>query len=242
MVVADDTGAETQVNGASHSIQITAVDTAALSELIASAQSQHDAAVEGTGAGQYPVGSKAALQGAIDSAKAVLANPDATQADVTQAVNNLTAALQAFTSSVVSVDTTALRTLIVSAQSQHDAAVEGSAVGQYHPGSKALLQTAIDSANAVLANAAVTQAEADQAVTALTEALRVFTASVVQRTSGDVNEDNNVSVGDLALVAVAYGKASTDADWDQYKAADVNGDGVVDILDLAAVAKTILEK
>ncbi|NOV03706.1 beta-galactosidase [Paenibacillus planticolens] len=242
VVIADDAGVETTVNGTSYSVQITAVDKTALSTLITSAQSQHDAAVEGMAAGQYPAGSKAVLQSAIDSAKAVLANAAATQADVTQAVSSLTAALQTFANSVVVVDTTALRALIADAQGQHDAAVEGTAVGQHVVGSKATLQTAIDSARAVLNNAAATQADVTQAVSSLTAALNTFKASVVQRMPGDVNGDSTISIGDLALVAVAYGKTSADADWDQYKVADINGDGVIDILDLAAVAKMIFEQ
>ncbi|MBP1966677.1 beta-galactosidase [Paenibacillus aceris] len=242
VVIADDTAVETQVNGTSHSVQITALDTTALSALIANAQGQHDAAVEGMGAGQYPVGSKATLQSAIDSAKAVLANTAATQADITQAVNNLTAALQTFTNLIVVVDTTALSALIANAQGQHDAAVEGTAVGQYVPGSKAALQTAIDNAKAVITNVAATQANVDQTVIDLNAALNAFKASVVQRTPGDVNGDSVVSIGDLALVAVAYGKTSADADWDQYKVADINGDSKVDVLDLAAVANRILQQ
>ncbi|NOV01489.1 dockerin type I domain-containing protein [Paenibacillus planticolens] len=50
-----------------------------------------------------------------------------------------------------------------------------------------------------------------------------------------------MSIGDLAIVAAAYGKASTDADWDQYKNADLNNDGKVDVTDLAIMARRIFE-
>ncbi|MBP1962755.1 DUF4073 domain-containing protein [Paenibacillus aceris] len=58
---------------------------------------------------------------------------------------------------------------------------------------------------------------------------------------GDINGDRKVSIGDVAMVAAAYGKTAGDPDWNQYKAADINNDQKVDILDLAAVAAKILE-
>ena len=57
---------------------------------------------------------------------------------------------------------------------------------------------------------------------------------------GDVNDDSRVSVGDLALVAKAYGKTSASPDWDQVKHYDINNDGVIDIEDLVALARLIL--
>lgn len=57
---------------------------------------------------------------------------------------------------------------------------------------------------------------------------------------GDVNDDNRVSIGDLALVAKAYGKSTTSPDWDQVKRYDINNDGIIDIEDLVALARLIL--
>lgn len=57
---------------------------------------------------------------------------------------------------------------------------------------------------------------------------------------GDFNDDNRVSVGDLALLAKAYGKTSESPDWDQVKHYDINNDGVIDIEDLVALARLIL--
>lgn len=59
---------------------------------------------------------------------------------------------------------------------------------------------------------------------------------------GDVNDDGRVSVGDLALVATAYGKSSDSPDWDQVKKYDINKDGAIDIEDLVALARLILTK
>ncbi|MFX3635380.1 MAG: beta-N-acetylglucosaminidase domain-containing protein [Candidatus Pristimantibacillus sp.] len=58
---------------------------------------------------------------------------------------------------------------------------------------------------------------------------------------GDVNQDNKITIGDLALVAANYGKDSSNADWQQVKNADVNRDGVIDLEDLVLVARKIVE-
>ncbi|NOU94527.1 hypothetical protein GC093_15060 [Paenibacillus sp. LMG 31456] len=74
---------------------------------------------------------------------------------------------------------TQLNALITDAQSKHDAAVEGTADGQYPAGTKATLQTAINQAKVTASNAAATQAQLDQAVAALQAALTTFNASVI---------------------------------------------------------------
>ncbi|MNR60770.1 hypothetical protein D3C85_1823390 [compost metagenome] len=56
-----------------------------------------------------------------------------------------------------------------------------------------------------------------------------------------MNVDGRFTIGDLAIVASAYGKTSADADWNQYKLADIDNDNDVDIDDLAWVASKILE-
>ncbi|NOU90710.1 hypothetical protein GC102_34025 [Paenibacillus sp. LMG 31460] len=63
--------------------------------------------------------------------------------------------------------------------------------------------------------------------------------TVPQGTPGDINHDGKVSIGDLALAAVNYGKTSSDPNWQQIKAADTNGDNKIDIMDLAAIASKI---
>lgn len=101
LVVADGQGVETALTGTSHSVQIGVVDKAALRSLLAEARQTHHAAVEGSGAGQYPAGSKAQLLAAITSAAAVADRAAATQAEVTEAAERLASALQAFKASVV---------------------------------------------------------------------------------------------------------------------------------------------
>ncbi|MBP1965361.1 FIVAR domain-containing protein [Paenibacillus aceris] len=56
----------------------------------------------GTQVGQYPAGSKATLQAAIDKAKGVANAADATQQQVDQTAADLDAALQAFNASQLS--------------------------------------------------------------------------------------------------------------------------------------------
>ncbi|MBP1964409.1 glycoside hydrolase family 3 N-terminal domain-containing protein [Paenibacillus aceris] len=142
---------------------------------------------------------------------------------------------------IIVVDKAALSAAIADAQSKYDAATEGSNPGQYPSGSKAALQAAITAATTVLNNTGATQANVNQAVTDLNAAIQTFTSSVIARAVSDVTGDGKISVGDLAVVAAAYGKTSTDSDWNQYKAADVNNDGKVDITDLAIVASSILK-
>ncbi|MFC7680928.1 Ig-like domain-containing protein [Paenibacillus sp. GCM10028914] len=57
----------------------------------------------------------------------------------------------------------------------------------------------------------------------------------------DLNNDGKVTIGDLAIVAAAYGKNTDSPDWLQVKKADINKDGKIDIADLAAVATRILQ-
>ncbi|WP_018759606.1 dockerin type I domain-containing protein [Paenibacillus terrigena] len=101
-VMADGDGAEIHLQDVSHSIQIVATKKEELNALISTAQLVHDSAVEGTKPNQYPVGSKAVLQAAINKAKAVANNAEASAEEINQAYVELSAALQAFKDSVIS--------------------------------------------------------------------------------------------------------------------------------------------
>lgn len=138
------------------------------------------------------------------------------------------------------VDKTALNRIIANAQDTHDAATEGSGIGQYPAGSKAALQAAIDAAKAVADDSAASQQQVDQAAAALSDALDAFVASMITEVPGDLNGDGKVTIGDLAIAARCYGKSSLDQDWDLYKFADLNDDGKVDIADLVMIAGLIL--
>jgi len=72
------------------------------------------------------------------------------------------------------VDYTSLDNTIAEAQQMVDDAVEGTEPGDYVPGSKATLQTAIDNATAVRNTACVSQTQLDNAETSLNAAIATF--------------------------------------------------------------------
>lgn len=99
--VANVNGTEISLPDASFNLQIIAVNKDELNAAIHAAQLEHDSAVEGTKPGQYPAGSKSVLQAAINKAKSIASNADATIEEVSQAATELNAALQTFKSSII---------------------------------------------------------------------------------------------------------------------------------------------
>jgi len=156
---------------------ITVVKSALVAE-IGVANSTYANAVEGSLNGQYPVGSKAILQSAIDAASLVNTNALASQPQVDKAVKDLKTADSTFKAQVIGIDKTALANEIQSAQTVYGNSTEGSANGQYPIGSKAILQSAIDAANVVKSSSTATQAQVDQAVTDLKNAVSTFEANI----------------------------------------------------------------
>ncbi|OMF35977.1 hypothetical protein BK133_09845 [Paenibacillus sp. FSL H8-0548] len=134
----------------------------------------------------------------------------------------------------------ALNTLIAETQAALIAAVEGSLPGQYPVGSKAALLAVITEAKA-RSESAVNQADIDHAASLLNQAWQAFKSSVNASVPGDNNADGKVTIGDLAIAAVSYGKNSTSPDWNLIRKSDVNHDGIIDIADLALMAKTIVQ-
>ncbi|NOU75196.1 DUF4981 domain-containing protein [Paenibacillus sp. LMG 31458] len=100
LVIADNQGAEVNVNGNQFRINIETIHKDALITAIADAQAKYDAAVEGSKPGQYPAAAKAAFLAEIQQANAVANAATADQTQVDQALNNLTAAVRAFEASV----------------------------------------------------------------------------------------------------------------------------------------------
>lgn len=170
----------------------------------------------------------------IQLSKLVTADANGVETTITGASHSLSIDRQA------PADKAALHALIADAQMKHDQATEGNRIGQYPAGSKATLQAAIDRAAAVADHATVEQAAVDQAVAELQTALQIFLNSIIASIDEDFNNDNNVSVGDLALAVKAYGKSSTDSDWSSWQRFDLNGDLTVDIQDLVILATKIL--
>jgi hypothetical protein len=159
-------GSIMNVSRASLSVEVILADKTALNAAIEQAEALHAAAIEGTQPGQFPAGSKEALQAAINSAIAVKNDASATGEQVAAALNALNVAVKVFTDSVIPTvpgDRTVLKAAIAAAQSKHDRAIEGTKVGKYAAGSKATLQSAIDAAR----KAGSSQSQIDEAVTML---------------------------------------------------------------------------
>ncbi|MBP1965579.1 dockerin type I domain-containing protein [Paenibacillus aceris] len=180
-----------------------------------------------------PVSEKTPAEATFTLSKAMIAVGDGKETELQAITHNVT---------VTHVDKSALEDLIASAQRIHDAATEGGSAGQYPVGSKANLQEAINKAQSVAKNTAATQQQVQQAAGDLNAALQSFLNSVVTKKPGDLNGNEIVSIGDLAILAKEYGKDSTDPDWERIKHIDFNGDGKIDIADLAILARMILEE
>ncbi|NOU98836.1 Ig-like domain-containing protein [Paenibacillus planticolens] len=236
-------GAGTLIEGASHSFEIKAaaptVDKSVLSTTIVNAQSKYASAVEGSQPGQYPVGSKAILLAAINSAAAVNDNPASTQAQVDAAATALSNALALFNSSVIteSADKTALNTAIEQAQGKLDATKEGTRIGSYPAAARTVLKAAISSAQAVYNSSSASQSQVDEAVSTLNAAVQTYLGALITLIPGETS----VTVNDLSMIAKYYGTKSTDANWSLIEKADINNKGVIDIEVLAAVARMILD-
>ena len=192
LVLDDATSTQAQVDSALSTL-LTAVNTfnagevlpldfSLLIQAINDAQNLHDNAVEGTDIGNYAVGSKAVLQQAIDNAN-VVANTTSglVQSAIDTALADLQNAVSVFENGRIggpTRDTTALEAKITEAQSVHDGAVEGTAMGEYPVGSKATLQAAINDAQAVVDDLSLGQGPVDAAIATLQSALNDFLNSI----------------------------------------------------------------
>nr|WP_309492336.1 cohesin domain-containing protein [Paenibacillus sp. CGMCC 1.16610] len=101
LTVANGEGIEQQLQGSSYAVQIGSGDKTQLNALIAEAQGVISSAVEGGHVGEYPSGSKAILQAAIDKAILAANDPTISQELINQAIAELSAKLQTFRQSVV---------------------------------------------------------------------------------------------------------------------------------------------
>ncbi|MBB3113751.1 lysophospholipase L1-like esterase [Paenibacillus phyllosphaerae] len=138
-------------------------------------------------------------------------------------------------------DKTALESLVASAQDQYDTAQVGTKPGQYSQQAKDTFGAAIAAATAVAEDESATNAQVAQAVETLTAAMNAFAASVNVAQPGDTNGDGAYTIGDLGIVAAAYGKTSEDPQWNAvYKKYDLDNDNTIDLDDLVIVARGIL--
>ncbi|MBD3921761.1 hypothetical protein H8B09_23565 [Paenibacillus sp. PR3] len=138
-------------------------------------------------------------------------------------------------------DKTALISLLASAQEQFDLGIVGTKPGQYSQQSKDRFGAAIAQASVVAEDELATAAQVEKAVEELTAAIHAFAATVIVAQPGDTNEDGEYSIGDLGIVAAAYGLTSADPQWGaKYSKYDLDHDNVIDLDDLVIVALGIL--
>ena len=155
------------------------INRTALQSAITEANSLYTSAVEGYGNGQYPNGTKAILLSAITAAQNVYDSNSSSQEDVDQATTTLRNAIDAFTSSQITVNKAILNNTISTANGLYSSAVEGYLKGNYPAGSKATLMTAIDAAKLVYNSDNSSQGEVDQANIELNKAINDFKALVI---------------------------------------------------------------
>ncbi|MCR8635712.1 fibronectin type III domain-containing protein [Paenibacillus radicis (ex Xue et al. 2023)] len=153
----------------------------------------------------------------ISVSQAKLSN---SQGDITQA-NAASVKIQ-----FVGLNKSALQSAVTGAQAAYDTTVEGNRMGQYPTGSKATLKAAIDAANALLANSEANQQQLDSGASVLSQVLQQFKALA-----------QKPNIGDLGIVAAAYGLKSNSPNWNEIKIYDVNNDGEISITDLVDVAR-----
>ncbi|CAM4243755.1 regulation of enolase protein 1 (concanavalin A-like superfamily) [Paenibacillus endophyticus] len=135
------------------------------------------------------------------------------------------------------VDLSGLNQAIAAAETIYEGAQVGTQPGQYPHVAKAALGAAISKAKAVAVNPNATELQVAAAITELGAAVSAFQASVL---SGDINNDQKITIGDLGILASAYGKTNADPNWLQFKKSDLNADGKIDIEDIAMLARWIL--
>ncbi|GBF76812.1 hypothetical protein PA598K_05304 [Paenibacillus sp. 598K] len=221
-------------------MQVRLTDGAALAAVIEQAQELLRTSTEGSLPGQYPVGSKAKLQAAIQVATNVLANPSATENDIAQAITALGQAIATFRSSVIadpSIDKSELIKAIEAAKAKLDSVVEGNKVGQYASSAVQTLRAAVQQAEAVRNDGSASQSTVNQAVTTLKEAVTAFASGIITLVPGQ----SAVTILDLSYLAKYYGTKSTDPNWSKVEKADLFGSGEITIRELSAVARMIVE-
>ncbi len=148
-----------------------------LSDLIMEAHDLYDAAEEGTDPGHYPAEAMAQFSLNIDSAENVITTA-VSQGEIDAAADELESDIEAFQQSIV-LDKSVLTELVSEAGNLHDEAVEGEAEGQYEAGSKAIFKTVIDAAEAILADTNIIQADINESVTNLIDAIVAFKIAMV---------------------------------------------------------------
>ncbi|MGO4544443.1 DUF4962 domain-containing protein [Paenibacillus sp. 2TAB23] len=137
----------------------------------------------------------------------------------------------------------ALNALIAQATAAHDQAVAGTVIGTFFSsvlsGLKEELSAANQAAQTAAAQTDATPGQVQDAIDLLASALAEFEAHRITATTGNMNSDPRITIGDFVLVAAHYGKDTVSPDWAIARTVDINKDGIVDIEDLAFVASRI---
>ncbi len=132
-------------------------------------------------------------------------------------------------------DKSVLSVAIAAASSRLIGANEGSFLGQYAPGSIALLETQLAAAHVAMADPNLSQAGIQEASTQLALATAAFDGSLKTLSGASA-----LTIGDLAVIGRYYGQSSADANWPLYKALGITTPRPIGVQDLAAVAYRIL--
>lgn len=164
-------------------------EVSVLSARIQTAKDTLEGATFGIRNGDYAPEQETLLTVAIHAAEEVLGKSP-TKPEVTAAVSDLQAALEAFVDTLVVVDYEELTGLIAQCRPLYENAVEGDGDGQYTIGSKAEFQAAIQVAQNVAENVRAAQAEVDAAG----EALRVAMDSFADKKVGVSRDSLNVGI------------------------------------------------
>jgi len=154
------------------------VQKGALEAAISQATDLHNGAKEGTGNGEYAVGSKATLMDAIEDAEDVVNDDNADQDDVDQAVKTLEDAVFAFIDGLNGeVDKSELEKAILVAGVTLDVAEIGTAVGQFSEDAASDLENAIADAEEVFEDAGASPTQVSTAASELEDAVKAFVES-----------------------------------------------------------------
>ncbi len=230
---------EADTSNASIDIDVRLADASALEAAIDAAEALLAGAAPGSQPGQYPAGAIAAFEGAIAAATSAAQDGSLRQADIDAALAALQAARATFQSSVIplpATDKSALSAALQNAVAKLDAAVAGDKIGQYPEAAINALESAVQMAEAVMNSGAVSQADIDNARTALNDAVSEFKAKIITLIPGQTS----VTIRDLSLIASYYETTADDADWSNVEKADLFGNGEITIVELAAVARMIV--
>jgi hypothetical protein len=171
-----------------NSTKIIIVNTSALQLKIQEVTNKLTPAIEGTGFGEYSIGSKALLLSANTVATAKLNSASKIQSDYDIALVALNSAVDTFDKSKVGAgDATILNTKINEASLVLSGSIEGVGPSEYPVGSKATLQAAVDVARAVNnAASSKSQLQFNSTVVSLQSSLDTFRASKNTITDSDI--------------------------------------------------------